>query len=328
MPFCLAQDTLAPGSPIMIVLVALAFAMGVSALAGVLRSRSVLGPARMKPDQPLWPIAFAGAVSAVAWMGLQAVYAANKAAQFTRAHPGEHFDLSQNLTADDYAFLATVPFIVGFAVLLVLDQVIDSRLANTIAPLPRKIIRAIGPAIVGLLIILPLILVASVLLDALYRAVGYQHPNSHELLGAMKEVSSPFTRIMLILGACVLAPLFEECLFRGHLQTFLVYLGNRPKREIETTPLPSTEAATPPEGNVLPYQSPPPLDRSPDRVWMAILGSSIIFSIVHPLWMAPLIFVLAIGLGYAYERTGNIWTSILIHALFNTLNTIYFLNLG
>ena len=45
-----------------------------------------------------------------------------------------------------------------------------------------------------------------------------------------------------------------------------------------------------------------------------------------PPWMAPLIFVLSLCLGYAYERTGNLWVSIIIHAAFNTTSTVIFLN--
>jgi membrane protease YdiL (CAAX protease family) len=59
--------------------------------------------------------------------------------------------------------------------------------------------------------------------------------------------------------------------------------------------------------------------------WLAVVITSVIFAVVHPLWMAPLIFVLSICLGYAYERTGNLWVPIVMHALFNTSSTIVFL---
>jgi len=41
--------------------------------------------------------------------------------------------------------------------------------------------------------------------------------------------------------------------------------------------------------------------------------------------MWPAIFCLAIGLGYAYERTGNLWTCITIHCLFNSVSTFIYL---
>jgi membrane protease YdiL (CAAX protease family) len=44
--------------------------------------------------------------------------------------------------------------------------------------------------------------------------------------------------------------------------------------------------------------------------------------------MWPPIFFLAICLGYAYERTGSLWTSIVMHSLFNATSTYLFLNQG
>ena len=49
------------------------------------------------------------------------------------------------------------------------------------------------------------------------------------------------------------------------------------------------------------------------------------FAIIHPGWTVPVIFVLSLGLGYAYERTGNLWVPLTIHLLFNTLQTTFFL---
>lgn len=46
---------------------------------------------------------------------------------------------------------------------------------------------------------------------------------------------------------------------------------------------------------------------------------------LHDRWEAPVIFLLAICMGYAYERTGNLWVSITIHAAFNTVSTLIFL---
>ena len=55
-------------------------------------------------------------------------------------------------------------------------------------------------------------------------------------------------------------------------------------------------------------------------------ATSIIFAAIHPAWMAPLILLLALCLGYAYERTGNLWVCIVIHAAFNMFQTVAFLN--
>lgn len=67
--------------------------------------------------------------------------------------------------------------------------------------------------------------------------------------------------------------------------------------------------------------------------WLAVLGSSLLFMAVHvhirpePPYVAGLeslapLFVLAVVLGYNYERTGRLWPSIVIHGVFNAVNVI------
>jgi membrane protease YdiL (CAAX protease family) len=60
--------------------------------------------------------------------------------------------------------------------------------------------------------------------------------------------------------------------------------------------------------------------------WLAILIASFAFTLVHgALWLAPPIFLLSLCLGYAYDRTRNLWVSILIHASFNAASVAMFL---
>jgi hypothetical protein len=63
--------------------------------------------------------------------------------------------------------------------------------------------------------------------------------------------------------------------------------------------------------------------------WAAVATSSAIFAAIHmePAFLAPL-FVLALGLGYVYERTGNLWVTITAHALFNTAQILLYLAAG
>ena len=63
------------------------------------------------------------------------------------------------------------------------------------------------------------------------------------------------------------------------------------------------------------------------QTWLAIVITSLLFAAVHPLWMWPPIFFLSLGLGYCYERTGNLWTSITVHCLFNSVSTFLYLNM-
>jgi membrane protease YdiL (CAAX protease family) len=69
---------------------------------------------------------------------------------------------------------------------------------------------------------------------------------------------------------------------------------------------------------------PPPLPR-PWHGWVAILITSVCFAAMHEAWTAPAIFVLSLALGYVYERSGNLWASMTVHMLFNTLSTLQFM---
>jgi len=63
------------------------------------------------------------------------------------------------------------------------------------------------------------------------------------------------------------------------------------------------------------------------RPWIAIFITAILFASIHDWWEMPSIFVLAIALGYVYERTGNLWACITLHALFNCTEIALFLML-
>ena len=69
----------------------------------------------------------------------------------------------------------------------------------------------------------------------------------------------------------------------------------------------------------------PPVGDSASMRWLAVVITSVVFAIIHPLWTAPLIFLLSLCLGYAYERTGSLWVPIVMHAMFNTSSTLMFL---
>lgn len=96
-------------------------------------------------------------------------------------------------------------------------------------------------------------------------------------------------KILIVVVAVLIGPVFEELFFRGILQsTFRSVL------------------------------------RSP---WAAIILTSLIFAPLHFIGpgfkgaqnILPL-FALSLALGYNYERCGRLWPSILIHMLFNAVN--------
>jgi membrane protease YdiL (CAAX protease family) len=129
----------------------------------------------------------------------------------------------------------------------------------------------------------------------------------------------------IIVGACVLAPLWEEFLFRGHLQSlilrFMLYLSRSGRGNTDTIPIADIAQPDAPLGYETTGHTPRPAWTS----WLAILITSLLFASIHPTWSFPIIFALSICLGYAYERTGNLWVSITMHAMFNTASTALFL---
>ena len=111
---------------------------------------------------------------------------------------------------------------------------------------------------------------------------------THMLLLALGELSVVW-KILIVLSAVVLAPLTEEMFFRGLVQSML-------RRHLH-------------------------------HPWTCIVITSVGFALVHaPYWSTmPVLFVLSVALGYNYERCGRLYPSILMHAVFNTVNIIVFL---
>ena len=135
-------------------------------------------------------------------------------------------------------------------------------------------------------IVLPAAFGVNLLTEKIWNSIHFAHPTEHDLLKIMGDDSSRFVRIAIIVSATILAPVFEEFFFRGMLQSAC---------------------------------------RMIMPAWAAIMISSIAFAAVHPLWMAPPIFFLAVCLGYVYSRTTNLWVPIIVHAAFNSLSVALFL---
>lgn len=105
---------------------------------------------------------------------------------------------------------------------------------------------------------------------------------THPTLMALKEEGASFGLFAALwFGAAVIAPIAEEFFFRGFVQTMLghVFAGR----------------------------------------WTPIVLTASAFGLVHysQPHAVPALIVLAILIGYAYERTGSLVAPVLIHALFN-----------
>lgn len=120
------------------------------------------------------------------------------------------------------------------------------------------------------------------LLAVLHFFYANQPPPEHPMIKALHG-AGPVECVLVVISVCVLAPLMEEIFFRGMVQSMLrQWLGNP---------------------------------------WAAVIVASVLFTVVHGTpahW--PSLLALAIVLGYNYERTGRLWSSITIHMLFNVVS--------
>ena len=146
----------------------------------------------------------------------------------------------------------------------------------------RRIGTDLAGAVTKLLAVWPLVLltlVAIVEIGKLIYGPGFEITRHEELDALLKFKQWPL-RLAVIFLAVVVAPVTEEMLFRGLFQTMLRNATHRP--------------------------------------WVGIAIASAIFAMAHANaehW--PALFVLAAGLGYAYEKSGSILQPIFMHAIFN-----------
>jgi membrane protease YdiL (CAAX protease family) len=186
------------------------------------------------------------------------------------------------------AFAGNVAICLGslaaVAVCLVLVQRDFARGVRGWGLRPGTIPRDLGVAVLDLLAVWPLVLAMIVIVmtvGKMLRGPSYEIPQ-HEELELLTTSTRLSLRILVIILAVVVAPLVEEMLFRGLLQTTIRSYLRRP--------------------------------------WPSIAVTAALFAVVHQNpehW--PALFVLALGLGYAYEKSGSLWQPIFMHALFNGL---------
>lgn len=146
---------------------------------------------------------------------------------------------------------------------------------------PKTLPQDLGWAVVNLAAVYPIIVGGVLLVLALGRLIkgdGFEI-QTHQSLEELITSSRIGFRILMIVLVVGVVPVMEEMLFRGFLQSSLRAL------------LPG--------------------------VWPAVLVTSGLFAAVHYSTHFLSIFALSCALGYAYERSGSLFRSIAIHALFN-----------
>jgi len=188
-------------------------------------------------------------------------------------------------------FLDNLVYCVGavitIAVILLVARLTFARGLRGFGLKPRTIPRDFGWACVNLLAVWPIVLGMIVLTIYLGKALlgeQFEIPQ-HVGLELITERGALPLQILIVVLAVVIAPLVEEMLFRGLVQTTLRSYSGRP--------------------------------------WLAIGFTAAMFASVHANgthW--PALFVLAMGLGYAYEKSGSLLRPIFMHALFNGITIL------
>jgi membrane protease YdiL (CAAX protease family) len=161
----------------------------------------------------------------------------------------------------------------------------------------KTIHRDFFAAIVNLLSIWPLMIAAMFL--TLFFGKLILGPDfsleQHEELKTITAYPQISLRILVIITAIVVGPVLEEMLFRGMFQTMICSLFEERSSKIKIL----------------------------NGTWLAILISSGLFAMVHANaghW--PVLFILALCLGYSYEKSGSLLRPIFIHSFFNAFAII------
>ena len=174
----------------------------------------------------------------------------------------------------------------------------------------------------------------------------------HPLFKMVLDEFSPGVPQLAILLAVVAAPIWEEVMFRGIIQKWMVSRFERLQSKPSPNPAEIVAAATvdqllpagfhsspelaeirpedesPGTLNHLPSQLPNDPDTSnPLPAVAGIVTTSLIFAALHlEQWPAPIaVFVLSVAIGFVYHRTGSLIAAFCMHALFNGLSTLMLL---
>jgi membrane protease YdiL (CAAX protease family) len=145
-------------------------------------------------------------------------------------------------------------------------------------------------------------------------------PSEHPLISLLQKRADPFVFAVVIFAAVLVAPVVEEYFFRVLLQGWLEKVLSRPRslRELLFAS-DETRLSTGIAKDSSQVGSPHPGTNTERPRYLPILASAALFAWMHaehgpdPI---PL-FVLAVGLGYLYQRTHRILPSILVHFLLN-----------
>jgi membrane protease YdiL (CAAX protease family) len=308
--------------------------ISVAAMAHVFSPRKIIGPPRMEDNERVGPLWICMLVGLFVWMMVPATYSSARSKpanattqQATTATSQAAF--APGFTPEETIAISAVTGVAVLASMMFANAAVRRGGLARLGFSARSLGMSAAPAVISILIIIPMMYVVSGATQWFWELIRLEHPEAHPFLETFASDGNPLIRALIVISAVFLAPAFEEMLFRGHLQTAVLYSLRRlvrdemsPARGFE--PVMSTDPSAP---AVIIHPDPPTANAATAIAirWIAIIFTSFIFALVHQqLWMMPPIFFLSLCLGYAYERTGNLWVPILIHATFNAVNVAVF----
>jgi len=154
---------------------------------------------------------------------------------------------------------------------------------------------------------------------AIQRLLVEWFPYRHPLISMLQQHPDTLLRAAVFFSAVVAAPVVEEFFYRvlwqGWLQDVLPRRERFQQLVFGRPPAPITDYRSP----ITDYRSPVTAHRSPGAEALAIVACSTLFAVMHVSHgPAPIpLFVLALGLGYVYARTGRVLPCIVVHVLLN-----------
>jgi len=173
----------------------------------------------------------------------------------------------------------------------VIALIYAGRLASSRAASPDR--RASGAkaglvALAAFALVWPVTVCVGWLVSSVAECFGYRPPGAiaHETLRLLMHSPRDGWFVAMVLVVLLAVPILEELFYRGLLQEAMVRIG---------------------AGR-----------------WPAVVLSSMVFAAMHWANTAPhavaSLFVLSLGFGWAYERTGRLTASIAMHMFFNVAN--------
>jgi membrane protease YdiL (CAAX protease family) len=165
----------------------------------------------------------------------------------------------------------------------------------------------VGRGLLWSLLLLPPVLLLSTVIS------HYVTPYQHDVLSELKWVQGPAAIGLVLLATGVVAPAFEEFLFRGLMQGMMEYIDSFRRKSMGIR----IEAA---DGDPRASLSQVAEPWRPWGVW-PVVASSFLFAAAHTgQGAAPIpLFFLALGLGWLYRQTGSLVAPIVVHCVLNLM---------